>query len=444
MATEANQASKETKAFYGALFGLSCGWAALQSPLVGGLAATAVFAVMQRKGFNPIDSASAAWSLIAQEIDEAAPSAEINFDAVRLVSKAVQQTPLSKYLEFDLAERHQINADWIVRAFTLNNHTKRVRSLGLMGEPGDGKTMLQRYLIYLFLRQNPDGEVYVHDSQLQYHLKENPDFWLGLEQGKHLFITPAELVSLVDKVRRRVLEASPIPTLLVIDEFNNTLPLVKESQRDSVLEGLRAIKDQGGKHRIQFVLSTQAGSVGEAGINQAFMRSLDWCIFRQSLLTGGIIRNLGLRDKAQDAFKRLSDELEGMPLEINGHRPVITYLDKEIELNGVPDLSGLPKRIELLSPDDEGKAWLKSIFATYPDVATLIETGGITSRSALIDHLNPILKRAGQKAIRRDDSDFRNVALKDNWAEILEGNFWGLAAQEDCTAPSPEAVHYEG
>ncbi|MEM9006526.1 MAG: hypothetical protein AAGE59_23745, partial [Cyanobacteria bacterium P01_F01_bin.86] len=170
-------------------------------------------------------------------------------------------------------------------------------------------------------------------------------------------------------------------------------------------------------------------------LSQAFVRSLDWLVLKRSALTDGATRNMGLRSTLKQRFTELADKLEDLPTQFEGFRPCITYLSKELALTGVPDLSDLPYRLDIQTPQDAVSTWLAQFLTEHPHLLLKVQDREITSKTQLGNAIDPILKEKGERVLRRSDrKDERWAEISRRWPQLVTGEFPpGNPALESCT-----------
>ena len=210
----------------------------------------------------------------------------------------------------------------------------------------------------------------------------------------------------------------------MVDEFNNLLSELDEKTRAKTVEQLNTIKNRGGKRLIQFAIASQAADVEGLGLSQAFVRSLDWVVLKRSALTDGATRNMGLRSTLKQRFTELANKLEDLPTQCEGIRPCITYLSKELTLTGVPDLSDLPYRLEIQTPQDAASTWLTQLLREYPQILLKLQDGEITSKTQLKNTIDPLLRNQGERVLKRSlKEDARWAEISRRWSQLLTGEF---------------------
>ena len=419
-------ASDFEKASQGALFALGGVVSFTAAPFVGACIGTLAYWQMQRRGHGLWESVGATYNLLQEGIGDLVVSHKQHFNPSQLVSNVLNQTPIGKLIELDLSRELKLDGSWMQQLITLDRDTERLRSFGVLGEPGDGKTYVLRYVIYHFIRQHPTGQVYIHDIDLARTVKKwGAGAWYGLPVGEVVYSDPEDFPRIVRTIANTIKQSGDdSPILLVVDEFNNLLSELEEKTRAKTVEQLNTIKNRGGKRLIQFALASQAADVEGLGLSQAFVRSLDWVVLKRSALTDGATRNMGLRSTLKQRFTELADKLEDLPTQFEGFRPCITYLSKELALTGVPDLSDLPYRLDIQTPQDAASTWLAQFLTEHPHLLLKVQDGEITSKTQLGNTIDPILKEKGERVLRRSDrKDERWAEISRRWPQLVTGEF---------------------
>ena len=419
-------ASDFEKASQGALLTLGGVVSFTASPFAGACIGTLALWQMHRRGYGLWESMGATYNLIQESIGDLVETSKPEVTPGQLVSTVLNQTPISKLIELDLSRDFDFDGSWLKQLITVDPDTERLRSFGVLGEPGDGKSYLLRYVIYHFISNNPQGKVYIHDIDLAQTIKKwGEGAWFGLPVGEVVYSDPEDFPRIVRTIHGAIQESGDdAPILLVVDEFNNLLDELTEKVREKTIQQLRTIKNRGGKRLIQFAIATQAADVEGLGLSQAFVRSLDWVVLKKSALTDGVTRNMGLRQSMKQRFAELAETLEDMPALLRGFRPCITSLSKELTLTGVPDLSGLPYCLDIKNPLDVAGSWLLDFLLEYPEALDGIEDGTIQNKTQLVvDGINPILTELGEKKIHQSSRDERWVEVGNRWESIALGEF---------------------
>ncbi|HEY9737563.1 MAG TPA: hypothetical protein V6D06_14815 [Trichocoleus sp.] len=411
------------KAATGALFLLGSAIAFGANPFVGACIGTAAYYRMQRRGFGLLQSVLSVWPLLREPVQEVIEqlTADGKEQSGEVVSNLLQQMPLLKHFELKLKESLALNDEWLEQLVTPNPNTERLRSFAVLGEPGDGKSWLLRYVIFHFIRNYPNGRVYIHDIELEQTRKKwGEAAWFGLPEGQVVFSEPHEFELLVSDISNELDNpASDSPILLVVDEFNNLMPKFSEKQQQRLGGQLEDIKNRGGKRLIQFAIASQVIDVAGFGLRRAFIRSLDWVVLRMASQVGGVYDNLGLRDSQKKEFNGLVDQLVDLPSSIDDFWPCITFIGKQLALAGVPDLSWMPPVLSIISPSEQAASWLQQLFEEQPDLLYRIQAKDIPSRTQFGKVLDPILKVRGEQPLKRNSSDPRWKEIADRWDSIV-------------------------
>lgn len=442
-------ASDFEKASQGALFTLGGVVSFTAAPFVGACIGTLAYWQMQRRGYGLLESVGATYNLLQEGISDLMVSHKPHLNPSQLVSNVLNQTPIGKLIELDLSRELKLDGSWMQQLITVDRDTERLRSFGVLGEPGDGKSYLLRYVIYHFIRQHPTGQVYIHDIDLARTIKKwGEGAWYGLPVGEVVYSDPEDFPRIVRTIANTIKQSGDdAPILLVVDEFNNLLSELDEKTRAKTVEQLNTIKNRGGKRLIQFAIASQAADVEGLGLSQAFVRSLDWVVLKRSALTDGATRNMGLRPTLKQRFTELADKLEDLPTQFEGFRPCITYLSKDLALTGVPDLSDLPYRLDIQTPQDAASTWLAQFLTQHPQLCLKVQDGEITSKTQLGNAIDPILKASGEWVLKRSmKRDDRWAEISRRWPQLVTGEFppenSALTASTD--VPDPAQPDAEG
>ena len=410
------------KASQGTLFVLGGVVSFTAAPFVGACIGSLAIWRMQRKGYGLFQALGATYNLLQESINDLFEANQADINPTQLISTVINQTPIGKLIELDLSRELKLDGSWMHQLITLDPDTERLRSFGVLGEPGDGKSYLLRYVIYHFIRQHPTGQVYIHDIDLARTIKKwGEGAWYGLPVGEVVYSDPEDFPRIVRNIANTIKQSGDdSPILLVVDEFNNLLADLDEKVREKTIQQLGTIKNRGGKRLIQFAIASQAADVEGLGLSQAFVRSLDWVVLKRSALTDGVTRNMGLRPTLKQRFTELADKLEDLPSQFQGFRPCVTYLSKELALTGVPDLSGLPFRLDITSPEDAANTWLTQFLTRHPEVLELVEDGVIQNKTQFVrEAINPILRKNEEPLIQTKNEDARWVELGRSWKNIV-------------------------
>ncbi|HEY9763473.1 MAG TPA: hypothetical protein V6D07_13160 [Trichocoleus sp.] len=415
--------SEHEKAATGALFLLGSAISFGANPFVGACIGTAAYARMQQRKFGLLQSVAAVWPLVREPIQAALEglTAGGKEHSGEVLSTILSQTPLLKHFELQLKERLALDGAWLEALVTLNPKTERLRSFGVLGEPGDGKSWLLRYALLKFIRSYPKGRVYIHDIDLELTKKKwGEAAWFGLPEGQVVFSDPHDFELLVKQISNELDDPTDdTPILLVIDEFNNLMPKFSEKTQQRLGLQLEQIKNRGGKRLIQFAIASQAIDVAGLGLRRAFIRSLDWVVLRMASQVGGVYDNLGLRESQKKEFNALVDQLVDLPESIDDFWPCITFIGKQLALTGVPDLSWMPPVLTIISPDEKATSWLLELFEAQPELLYRVQAGEISSRTQFGNILDPMLRAAGEKILKRNSSDSRWKEIAARWDDIV-------------------------
>ena len=414
------------------------------SYIVGGVLGTAVYWYMRKKNIGLIEAAIATGGTIkdcfTSVIDELSRPAEGHTGEI--ISAVLEQIPVLKHFELEMRQSLDAEGEWLEALVRMNPKTERMRSFGVLGEPGDGKSWILRFVILRFLDQYPNGRIFIHDMELKETTKKLGDgAWFGLPVGTVVYETPEDfkhIIKFVSKELDSPTDDSPI--LLVVDEMNNLLKKFSEKEQGRIMSALDDIKNRGGKRRIQFAIASQASDVKGSGLSEAFIRALDWVILRTAAQVGSIHRNMGLRESQKKQFDDMVDDLEGLP-EIEGVYPCITYVEKKLTLTAVPDLGWMPMQLTIKSPAEASLEWFRRILAAHPDLLSKVQEGQLTSRTQFGNALDAILRDAGEPLLRRRDTDLRWKEIREHWDSMVAGEFPPRNdALESCTESSDLAL----
>lgn len=294
-----------------------------------------------------------------------------------------------------------LSTDWIEEIAGKSN-------LGLLGDQGEGKSFLLRYILYQFLRSHDFNlskcRVYIHDMENGLGHGEKST-WLGLNDS-YVYSDPDDFVSILQDIERTIDRPDFIPTLLITDEFNNLLDELSKEQRETVDTVLKAIRNRGKKRKIHLVFSTQDINVSDLGLNQAIIRKMDWIIYPK-MCQAANFRNFNLSTDCEAHRAKLTTELKSID-RVSGIFPVLLYRDKSFSLVRIPDLTGLPTELPTeteLTPMD----WWETFTRSHPE----IDPNQYTSIRKLVDGVNDVLRGEGQPLINRKLSDPRYCLLRD-------------------------------
>lgn len=193
------------KASQGALFAMGSVVSFTTAPFIGACIGTLAYWRMRRRGHSLLESVGATYTLLQEGIHDLFTVHRQRVNPSQLVSNVVNQSPIGKLIELDLRRELNLDGSWLHQLITVDRNTERLRSFGVLGEPGDGKSYLLRYVIYHFIRQHPTGQVYIHDIDLARTVKQwGNGAWYGLPVGEVVYGDPDDFPRLVRTIANQI------------------------------------------------------------------------------------------------------------------------------------------------------------------------------------------------------------------------------------------------
>ena len=93
-------------------------------------------------------------------------------------------------------------------------------------------------------------------------------------------------------------------------------------------------------------------------------------------------------------------------------------------MTGVPDLSDLPYRLEIQTPQDAASTWLTQFLAEHPQLTIKVLDKAITSKTQLGNAIDPLLKQKGEPVLQRSlKHDERWAEISRRWPQLVTGEF---------------------
>lgn len=294
-----------------------------------------------------------------------------------------------------------LKTDWI-------NELAGKSNIGLLGDQGEGKSFLLRYFLYQFLRSHNFNlskcRVFIHDIENGLGHGEQITPWLGLSDT-YVYSDPDDFVSILQEIDKSIDRPDFTPTLLIVDEFNNTLDELSKTQLETVWSVLKSIRNRGKKRKIHMVFSTQDINVSDLGLSQAIIRKTDWVVYPKMSQSSANFTNFGLSPDAEKLRSSLATELKN--IDRSGEiYPVLLYRDKTFSLVRIPDLSALPETLPVATELTPSEWW--DMFSKEHG----LDLSDYTSTRKLIDGVNDILRVKGDPLISRKNTDRRYCLLR--------------------------------
>jgi hypothetical protein len=238
------------------------------------------------------------------------------------------------------------------------------RSGIVCGESSDGKSFLLVNIVLAgFLKEYGDRcSVYICDPDYgSSHGDTQPNTWLDLPVGKVVYTKIPDIYKcimhvskIVDKRAEMTTEAvqakQPKPTfdpvLLIVDEEPFAVSQMEEGMVENFVMAIANILRRGLKQNVTFKMGTQALAVGGKGksgtrLNMDLLRQVEMVILYRAAQVQENYSNLGVRPGVvQDVLKQLLP----LPKMLGTKRVCVTYLDKQLQIAGVPTVK--PVQVE--------------------------------------------------------------------------------------------------
>lgn len=389
----------------------SCAGFGIPSAVLGG------FSVWQsiKSGKNPLSDLKAFCSGVIEGFQVLSKEEQdtLSWPAVILSNKFKNQAPL-----FVTGKTGQaLDQQWL-------HDVAGSENLAVLGRQGEGKSMLLHYAIYQFLVKYPEGRVWIHDIEGgQGHGKINQ--WLGLP---NVFQDPLDLPRLAREVRQGIEDNDLIPTLLVVDEFTNTMGCLPSKVAEETVDHLKQIANRGKKRNTFFVIGSHEMTAQDLKLNRAFIQKFVWVILPKVARLESTYTNLCLPPESKAQKAEAIEELKTIDRTGNIY-PCVVCIDTDISLRRIPDLSGMPETLQFeseRSPDE----WLADLVSRHS-----INPSGFTSIRKLTDAINAALSESEEPQIQRKNSDERYLAIK----RLYEGS---ESANHKAPRDTSESVHH--
>ncbi len=366
----------------------SCAGFGLPSAVLGG------FSVWQsiKSGKNPLSDLKMFCSGVIEGFQVLGKEEQdtLSWPAVTLSNKFKNQAPL-----FVAGKTGQtLDQQWL-------HDVAGSENLAVLGDQGEGKSTILHYLIYRFLQKHPNGRVWIHDIEGgQGHGKINQ--WLGLP---HVFQEPQELLRLAREVRQGIEDTDMIPTLLVVDEFTNTMGCLSPKAVEETVDHLKQIANRGKKRNIFFVIGSHEITAKDLKLNKAFIQKFTWVILPTVAALESTYANLCLPPESKTQKDKALEDLAVID-RAGGVYPCVVCTKRDVSLRRVPDLSGMPETLQFeseQSPDE----WLADLVDRHS-----IDPSEFNSIRKLTEAINEALDESEEPQVQRKNSDERYLAIK--------------------------------
>lgn len=294
----------------------------------------------------------------------------VEHQAHKLISAAVDQLPFGDAIAGLFAKKN-LPDEFI-------NSIERKATL-IAGESGDGKTFLLHWRVQRFMQAHPDGEIIICDPDYGSGHGDQKNDWFGLPLDKVIITEPDAIHDAVllvaAKLDQRVEQAKQgvkhSPLLLVIDEWTTLVGDWSSTQLEAILTKLRKINRKGLKQNVFCTIGTHSLAVSEASMPKGFLRDWQALFLWSAAQQADNYRNLGIPAYRID---EAVEQISGMPQTVGGKRSAIAYVDKSLQLVGIPQLKLSDERVT--SPTDEAQLWLEEVRPRLE--AELSATGKLT------------------------------------------------------------------
>jgi len=246
------------------------------------------------------------------------------------------------------------------------------RSGIVCGESQDGKSfLLVNVVLTSFLKENgKSSKVYICDPDYgSAHEGQDPNTWLDLPVGKVVYIDVNDIYKCVLRVSKivdeRATETSitvqnkqpkPVfePVLLIVDEEPMVAARLTDEQLSKFVDALTNILNRGIKQNVTFKMGSQTLAVGAKGkggtrLQMDILRKVEMVLLWRAAQSAENYKNLDIRP---DVLKGVMDELLPLPKILGSKRLCVTYLDKQLQIAGIPTVKAVQIEDDL-KPDQE-------------------------------------------------------------------------------------------
>lgn len=378
------------------------------APLVGATIAAVGAYRASRDGINPVKAMGAfAWDAISGLKGLLDAEKGMVLQPINAVAGALADQAQNKLIgfEFNTEQQQELGTDWLADLADRGN-------VGVLGDQGEGKSFILRYLAYRFVEQHRGQcRIYIHDIEDgQGHGAKHS--WFGWPHGSIVFTRPDDLPQIVCAIDKAIDEPDFLPTLLLVDEFNNVLDELDTEAIALIDRGLKRIRNRGKKRNVHFAFGTQDINVADLGLNRAAIKRLSWIVLPKMAGSPGNFANLDLSDEAKVERRAAYAQLKALqPTE--GIYPALLWHDRHWSLRGIPDLTWLPDVIDLTTGEavTDAPTWVDEFLAQHPD----FDPSRYQSLTKMTDGINRVLRDAGETQVRRASTDTRYQAIKAWW-----------------------------
>jgi len=378
------------------------------APLVGATIAAVGAYRASRDGINPVKAVGAfAWDAISGLKGLLDAEKGMVLQPINAVAGALADQAQNKLIgfEFNTEQQQELGTDWLADLADRGN-------VGVLGDQGEGKSYILRYLAYRFVEQHRGQcRIYIHDIEDgQGHGAKHS--WFGWPHGSIVFTRPDDLPQIIGAIEQAIDEPDFLPTLLLVDEFNNVLDELDTEAIALIDRGLKRIRNRGKKRNVHFAFGTQDINVADFGLNRAAIKRLSWIVLPKMAGSPGNFANLDLSDEAKTERRAAYAQLKALdPTE--GIYPALLWHDRHWSLRGIPDLTWLPDVIDLTTGEavTDGPSWVDEFLAQHPD----FDPSRYTSASKLTDAINAVLRGEGVPLVKRLKTDERYQSIRQFW-----------------------------
>jgi hypothetical protein len=227
------------------------------------------------------------------------------------------------------------------------------RSGIVCGESGDGKSFLLTNIVLAdFVRQHGmNGKVYICDPDYgSAHEGQEPNTWLDLIVGTHIYIEAMHCYSVITAVSREIdrraqataqavsqKQPRPVfePMLLIADEVPMLMSQWSEEQQKTIVEAIANILRRGIKQNVTSKIGTQTLAVGRLKLNRDILQQSEMVVLWRAAQVADNYSNLGLKPKAID---EITDAIALLPRRAEGRYACVTYIGKQLGVAGIPEM----------------------------------------------------------------------------------------------------------
>lgn len=393
---------------HGACLAVGASLSLAGAPLVGATIAAVGAYRASRDGINPVKAVGAfAWDAISGLKALVDAEKGMVLEPINAIAGALADQAQNKLIgfEFNTEQQQELGTDWLADLADRGN-------VGVLGDQGEGKSYILRYLAYRFVEQHRGQcRIYIHDIEDgQGHGAKHS--WFGWPHGSIVFTRPDDLPQIIGAIEQAIDEPDFLPTLLLVDEFNNVLDELDTEAIALIDRGLKRIRNRGKKRNVHFAFGTQDINVADLGLNRAAIKRLSWIVLPKMAGSPGNFANLDLSDEAKVERRAAYAQLKALdPTE--GIYPALLWHDRHWSLRGIPDLTWLPETIDLTTGEavTDGPTWVDEFLAQHPD----FDPSRYTSASKLTDAINAVLRGEGVPLVKRLKTDERYQSIRQFW-----------------------------